>query len=136
MKSSILPQLGNVTYIISGDTATESHHQLLIQALAGDLARGYFDSVTVCRGQYKGTPERSIAVTGWNSEATYECLLSLGRWLGQESILRVNTFGYGSLIFCQDESEEQIGKYTSIDSTNGHEAWSEVCATGETFTFA
>ncbi len=84
MKSSILPQLGNVTYIISGDTATESHHQPLIQALAHDLALGYFDSVTVCRGQYKGTPERSIAVTGWNSEATYECLLALGRKFGQD----------------------------------------------------
>lgn len=138
--SSIIPQAGNTTVIISAeldwrdDERNLAAHIDLRERLARQLEIGELYSVQVCEGAYKGSPERSIAITGPVSRT-----LAIARGeadnFSQESVLIVNPDGSGELRFTTDQHYMSIGHYVKLDSTDGVEAWTRVLATGETFTF-
>ena len=139
--SAVVPAPGHTTYILSGyqDDKTAHESNLAHEGLAHDLAQliavGRIDTMAHCRGAYKGTPERSIAVTGVDQWSLHKTILELAVKYRQESILAITgTLGLGTLYFTNGDTE-LIGQYQAIDSTNGIDAYTEVCATGETFTF-
>ncbi len=143
MKSTIIPAMGYVTFCISAQTdqldSVESDiaHHALIERLTQLATDEDVAAIYKLRGQYKGIPERSVAITVRANATMFEILRSIGTTYCQESILAIGYRGTGALMFT-DGSDRivSIGHCTSIESTNGHEAWSEVVATGETFTFA
>ena len=140
--SAVVPAPGHTTYIISGyreDLRTEHENSISHEALAHDLAqllaRGSIESFLHCRGRYFGQDERSIAVTGVDQWSLHKTILELAEKYRQESILAITgALGLGTLYFTNGGAE-LIGQYQAIDSTNGIDAYTEVCATGETFTF-
>jgi hypothetical protein len=140
--STIIPTAGNLTVILSAeldwrdDARNALDHDLLRQGLADQLGYGELLSVQVCRGAYKGSPERSIAITGIPGR-----VMAIARRQGerfdQESILAVDHHGQGKLYFMANtgDSHSTIGAYQAC-SPGGADAWTEVLATGECFTFA
>lgn len=138
--STIIPQAGNITVIISAeldwrdDERNMAAHAELMECTATRLKLGDLFSVQVCEGAYKGTPERSIAITGPVSRT-----LAIGQhhadMFRQESILAIDHYGHGRLHYL-DGDQESIGHYQPLKSTDAVDAWTRVLATGETFTFS
>lgn len=139
------PQTGNITIIISAELETletlENAQRTigLRRNLGTRLGNGQLDLVASCRGAYKGTPEKSFAFT-----APYCTALHVGRELAeffnQESFLSITADGRGELHHTAGEDgqpgdQEHIGTYTVIHDRIAHDAWTEILATGETFTF-
>ena len=144
--SAIKPVPGHATYILSGHLTTLSNdesctaHAGLAHDLSQLLVHSRIASFLHCRGAYKGTSEQSIAVTGLDCSSLEATILELAAKYRQESVLRiVGSKATGELLFPAPNAYgydlELIGQYQAIDSTNGIDAYTEVCATGETFTF-
>lgn len=141
--STIIPQAGNITVILSAELASvadapnERRHDALRLRLARHLEDGQLYSVQVCEGAYKGTPERSIAITGPVSR-TLAIGQACAEQFGQESILAIDHYGHGRLHYT-DGDQESIGQYQVISGISPKmaaiDAWTRILATGETFTF-
>lgn len=142
MNSAIIPREGNLTAIISAELswrdAGRNHldHLELRDRLARQLAIGELHGMFECEGAYKGTPEKSIAITG-PLETVKAIATREGERFGQESVLYVTNSGRGTLRYIGHGTGpiqlEAIGLYTPLRGTA--DAWTRVIATGETFTF-
>lgn len=137
--STIIPTPGMLTVVMSAeldwrdDGRNALDHDLLRQRLADQLAIGELVSVMECRGAYKGSPERSFAFTGLPGRVRAIAHRQAERF-DQESILVIDHHGQGKLYFGSDASHSTIGEYQAC-RPNTTEAWTEVLATGECFTF-
>jgi hypothetical protein len=129
------------TFILSAETNDLTHGGCItaMTSLRNDLYdlmdRGAIDSIIICHGAYEGTPENSVAVHASKLRA-FIALQDLARQYQQDSILEVSSTGRGVLHFNDTRDSVEIGHYLAIDDTSGHQAWTRVIGTGETFTFA
>lgn len=136
--SAIIPREGNLTAIISAElgwrdaTRNGLDHIELRDRLARQLAIGELYSVLECEGAYKGTPERSIAITG-PAGRTLAIARREAERFSQESVLVIDNEGYGELRFTNDWHCVAIGTYSPLHGAA--DAWTRILATGETFTF-
>ncbi len=137
--TSIIPQAGNLTVILSAELATLGQEEnaqrteALRQRLARRFGNGQLFSVQACAGAYKGVGERSLAINAPVSQALAVGQLE-GSEFGQESFLAIDHYGHGRLHYL-DGDQESIGHYQDC-APGTREAWTTVIATGETFTIA
>lgn len=139
---SIVPSTGLRTFILSAQRGGHSpsgnshRHNLLMQNLAREFARGHVFALHQCRGHYKGVRERSIAVlapAGWIDKALF-----LARSYDQESVLVIDELSVGRLCYCTHRDAGQwdtLGEHKELSGAACDYDHTHVLGTGHRFTF-
>lgn len=144
---SIIPATHNTTCVLSAeldwrdDGRNFEAHLELRARLARQLEIGELLAVYECRGSYKGSPERSFAITGQANRVRAIAKREAEKF-NQESTLQIQPNGHGYLVYTainHSLADDHIGQYQALgnrlDDIDDIDAWTVILATGETFTF-